>query len=164
MSSKVTIEYFGMEGIGKNVTEAKKDAGRKIEKAMTGGYTPVILSAGDDTVVIFRSPDGWRYGFLRNGDITGIQGQADDRQEVEKHARRHLGNNATDWKTCFGPDDVHPIVKDSRDRRQVAEACKWQQDYHKAIDAGLDDNNTRFWISGLTHLMTQPIPEALTRN
>jgi hypothetical protein len=158
----VRIEYYGVDGEGRNVTEAKQDAGRKITKAMSGSYTPRVLSAGGETIIVFRSPDGWRYGFLRDGDLSGLQGQADDREEVERHARKHLGSNVTDWRTCFDADGVDQIVKDARDRREIATSCKWQRDYHTAKDAGLDDTNARYWISGLTHLMTQPIPAGLT--
>lgn len=157
----VRIEYYGVEGSGKNVTEAKRDAGSKIENALSGSYTPIILQAGDETIIVFRSPDGWQYGFLRNGELGSIQGQDKDKKEVERSARRHIGSNVTEWKTCFGPDDVHPIVKEERDRREIADNCKWQREMRRATEAGLDDRNARYWISGFTQFMTQAVPEAL---
>lgn len=162
MSAKIMIEYFGMPGEGKTVTEAKRDAGAKIESAMRGTYTPVILRAGEETVILFRCPQfGWQYGFLRDGNLSGIQGSG-ERKELERRARRHLGDLATDWRTCLDANDVHQIVKDEADRREIASNCEWQRKYHKAIDAGLDDNNARNWIGGFAQFMTQPIPDSLT--
>lgn len=155
----VTIDYFGMSGTGRNVTEAKRDAGRRIEKAMNGDYTPFILQAGDETIVGHRDPRfEWEYAFVRDGQLSGGSTCIGGRDECERRARRHLGDIATDWRTCLTPADVHPIVLDADDRKDVAQRCQWQRDYHAARAAGLDDNNARYFIGGFTQFMTQPIP------
>lgn len=57
--TKVRISYFGMDGEGRNLTEAKKDAGNKIEKALAGSYTPEILTHRGYAVLLYREPSGW---------------------------------------------------------------------------------------------------------
>lgn len=71
MSQSVSITYFGMDGIGRTVTEAKRDAGAKIERALNGNYWPVMLSAGEHTYIAYRDPCGWNYG--RPGDDGAVK-------------------------------------------------------------------------------------------
>lgn len=162
MNTKINLEYFGMPGHGATVKEAKANAGRKIEKALEGSYQPIFLTAGADTVILWREPTGWAYGFLRDGQISGAHYSCDNSQKaVEKAARAHLGANATDWRTCFSAADVHPVVIDQTDRREIASNCRWQRQYRAACDAGLTDNDARYAIGGLTQLMSVPMPTDL---
>jgi hypothetical protein len=52
----VTIEYYGVNGTGRNVTEAKRDAGEQIRKALDGDYTPSLIHWGGYTVMFWREP------------------------------------------------------------------------------------------------------------
>jgi hypothetical protein len=156
----LTLKYYGIEGTGCTVTEAKKDAGAKIEKALSGSYRPIVLAAGGETIICWRNPEyGWSYGWLRDGDISGTSSGRGDREDCECSARRHIGMNATDWRTCLRPEDVDPIVKEAADRREIAQMCAWQRDYHRAIAAGLDDNDARNLIGGFP--TRAPLPESL---
>jgi hypothetical protein len=164
MSTKITLTYFGMAGEGRTVKEAKLDAGRKIEAVFDGNWTPFLLQAGDETILCWREPvGGWHYGFARDGRIDGSTWHA-TRDECDKSARSHLGQIATDWKTCLTVEDVHPIVKHDADRREILGLCQWQRAYARATSAGLDDNNARLFIGGFTNLMSQPVPKGLERN
>ena len=58
----VTIEYYGVTGTGRNVTEAKRDAGEQIRKALDGDYTPSLIHWRQYTVLMARDPKfGWGY-------------------------------------------------------------------------------------------------------
>lgn len=58
---QVTINYYGVEGVGKNVTEAKREAGAIIERAMTGNYIPRYKIGWRHTIIIWRDPlYGWQ--------------------------------------------------------------------------------------------------------
>lgn len=151
----VRIDYFGVEGEGRNVTEAKRNAGHKIEQAMRGSYVPRVLVAGDDAVVIFRTPQHWEYGFIRDGNLCSIQGASEDRDDVERAARRHLGANATDWRTCLTVADVHPIVVEPADRREILVRCDWQRKYHAWRELGMEDNDARNAIGGFTQFLSE---------
>jgi hypothetical protein len=157
------VNYLGMDGTGQTVKDAKADAAQKIEAAMEGSYTPIVLTAGGETIICYREPTyGWSYSFVRNGELSGSSIMGDrSRTYTERSARRHLGGIATDWRTCFGPDDVDSIVLDPADRKDIAEGCSWQRKYHAAREAGLDDDNARKFIGGFTQLMSQPVPAAL---
>lgn len=160
MSKLISLTYCGMEGSGRTVSLAKQDATRKIEAALEGSYMPSVLAAGDDMAVMWREPCGWYYGFIRNGQIGGFSWHK-DRDECERTVRRHLGRNATDYRTCFSDSGVHPIVLNERDRREIAGECEWQRKYQAARAAGLDDQNAMHFVSGFTNFMTQPIPDSL---
>lgn len=67
---QVNIEYFGMPGSGKNVTEAKKDAGKRIEQALHGSYQPTMIHSRGYALVIWRDPHGWRSNIISmNGEF-----------------------------------------------------------------------------------------------
>ena len=55
--SKVTLEYFGVEATGRNVTEAKKDAGRKIERFVKN-HSPHYVTFPGFVSVIIPQPQG----------------------------------------------------------------------------------------------------------
>ena len=157
----VTIEYFGFEGVGRNVTEAKRDAGRKIEALHRGSWSPILLDGGSYRMLLYRTLDGWRSASIDTDGKTGGMQWHDSLEEAEKSCRRHVASNVTDWRTCFTADDVHPICIDPKDRADIAHTCQWQRDYRRAVDAGLDDMNARHFLSGFTQFMTQPIPDSL---
>ena len=69
MATQVSVKYFGMDGVGRNVTEAKRDAGRKIEAALEGHYEPTIYRDGAAAVMVFRNPlHGWGHTVLTDDD------------------------------------------------------------------------------------------------
>lgn len=104
MSQNVTITYFGMHGAGRNVTEARKDAGRKIEAALTGTYAPHIVSWRGWAILVYRDAMcGWCTAIVVAGegmgpcagDVHGTTGHA-DRQAAILAAQRHIADLG--WK------------------------------------------------------------------
>lgn len=60
----ITLDYYGMTGTGHTVKEAKLDAGRKIEAALEGDYSPLLVQWRGTTAVFSRNPkSGWGYRF-----------------------------------------------------------------------------------------------------
>ena len=60
--AKITLDYYGMTGTGATVKEAKLDAGRQIEQALNGDYTPSLIHWRQYTVLMAREPrQGWGY-------------------------------------------------------------------------------------------------------
>jgi len=69
MSTKVKVEYYGVEGEGRNVTAAKQDAGHKIQKMLGGSYAPMYITSDKQTAVVFRDPrNGWGYFLIHTDD------------------------------------------------------------------------------------------------
>ena len=136
----VRIEYYGMDGQGKNVTEAKRDASIKIEKALGGDYSPVIIRANGEGVLIFRTPrDGWGYALLHpdtQGRVYSNGGTYPTQQEAERRARAHLAQNVFEHD---GPDGTE-VIKDKRDLDEHKRWVEWQRLYKRWRDAGATDN------------------------
>lgn len=103
----INITYFGMDGTGRTVTEAKKDAGAKIERALTGSYEPTLLSSRGFIVLVYRDPDGWRSAII--ADETGVRervshssGRA-DREEALGEAFANLAQLSWDGQEEHPP-------------------------------------------------------------
>lgn len=61
----ITLKYYGVEGTGRTITDAKKDAGAKIEQMLKGDYTPYLLRHGEYMALITREPHyGWGYRLI----------------------------------------------------------------------------------------------------
>lgn len=104
----VTIEYYGFSGSGKNVTEAKRDAGRKIEAMANGTWSPEVIQLGENAMLVYRDQYGWHdmwlmlKGNLRKEPFCGSCND-DTRQEAVTRAVFRLA--------CEDPDmtEDHPI-------------------------------------------------------
>jgi len=97
----VTVEYYGVEGTGRNVTEAKRNAGAKIERLVKaagrspevvafGGYAYLVWQEGDTVRArIVADPDGVRVGVLHGTEYA-------DWKEALRDVRRHLAQLGCD--------------------------------------------------------------------
>ena len=145
--STVTVEYFGVHGTGRTVAEAKRDAGAKIERSMTGSYYPRLLTLGKFTALLYRQPmHGWGYTFItangeaREGLQTGhITGDDETVAACERSCRRHLGQLA-----IFElPDAAILDFVDRADRADTARYIQWQRCYREWAQMGANDNDCR---------------------
>ena len=139
MATKVRITYYGMDGEGETVTKANLDAGRKIEVALEGSYTPKLLGKLDSWhVIMWREPRGWSYKIMDGEEnaqnytypegLFGCQGDS-SYEDTLRSARRHLAQVAIDVSYLT---DNHDIEAWRRDRR-----C--QDAYKAAIALGKTD-------------------------
>ena len=65
MGSKVRITYYGMEGEGATMKEAKADAGRQLEAAMQGDYSPFTVVWRGIVAILVRAPKtGYGYRMI----------------------------------------------------------------------------------------------------
>lgn len=154
----VTINYFGMEGRGKNVTEARRAAGAKISRALTGSYDPKILSSRGTAILVYRHP---HYGWLHStiADETGFRsrlssgtGTYEDEKETTAAALAHLAQ-----LTWTADDGLNTAPDINLDKRQLGEFKHWaefQLRYQAAV-AGNEQQRCAFlrW--------TQPNPRRI---
>jgi hypothetical protein len=145
---RVTVEYYGVEGTGKNVTEAKRDAGEKIKQALDGHYTPTVLVHKGYAILVYRSPFyGWAsriivdaetgVSVVREGDVHGGSGR-ECRKTAIADAYRHLAQLG--WK--HGDSDEPPeFLTDRADRTSFKEWVEFQVRYRVAIDRGMGSND-----------------------
>ena len=115
MTQTARITYFGMEGEGRNLTEAKRDAGRKVEQALEGSYTPELIgdiSKGYAMLLVRQPKLGWESILLypgKEGALYGSSGSDTTKEECERRARAHLAGLLNDVSYIDGkryPADV----------------------------------------------------------
>lgn len=149
MSQIVKIEYFGFEGTGRTMKDAKADAGKKISALHNGSWTPVIISWRGETVLLTRDLTGWVKRFLQhdNAEITvGTGSQSfDSRDEAIRASQRHIVQLG--WR-IEDPIDIFPEwFTDKHDRKEAIEYRQWQLNYRELKDRGLNDNQAHRYAS-----------------
>lgn len=144
MANKVRITYYGVEGEGPTMTEAKKDAGKKIEQMLDGNYTPHVISWRGNSYLIYREPkSGWHTklivceGNIDDGEIYGTCGYCNRKEAIltAKYGLAQLGWNHEDGQTI--PEILGGTGKD----REFLRWTEFQVRYKRAKDAGLNDND-----------------------
>src|SRR5215469_18888121 len=97
MSKTIRITYFGVEGEGATVKEAKLAAGRKIEEHVKAlDDQPVIVRVGEWSALVAYTANGWGYRIIDCPDHSYEPGPVflnygePDKHEIRKRALRHL--------------------------------------------------------------------------
>ena len=133
----VKVTYCGVEGEGRNVTAAKRDAAEKIEKIMRGPWRPKMIRFGKHMLSIYRDGGGlwWYYSIIGLSDETpigetmkaGSCGCYDSPEDAERDARRHVAQCIYE----YGVDDGMRAIpeKDAVGRRDHASWVDWQNAY-----------------------------------
>lgn len=160
----VTVEYYGMSGSGRNVTEAKRDAGRRIEAALSGHYTPEILSHRGIAILVYREPQGWCNRIIADPERGIIAGRIHGsnhgtREECVRAALNHLAQLG--W-THDDDDEAPDFVKDRADRADFRSWVTFQRRHKRARESGLNSNDAHAYACGahwrpeLTALVEEP--------
>lgn len=139
----VSIEYFGMTGEGRTVTEAKRNAGAKIEQALSGDYAPVVLEWRGVGMLVYREPSGWGSkiiydeGQLREGTVYA-HCCYHDKKEAIRQAYDHLSRIgvSVDDAPDFAPDFL-----DAQQRNEYKRYAEFQRRYHTGRAMGLSDDD-----------------------
>jgi hypothetical protein len=150
MANKISIEYFGMPGTGRTVTEAKQDAGRNIEAALSGDYTPAVLTFRGTVALIARDPKtGWGYRFVHSEKGEMLQRMYlncgyTDYEDCLLHAVRHIADN--ERKTGERDSELFNVLRPriaSEVRREFAQKAEYddvfQARYREAQGRGMSD-------------------------
>jgi hypothetical protein len=142
----LTLKYYGMEGTGRNVTEAKKNAGHKIEKALSGDYTPLILVWRDHAYLVYRDPEsGWRSRLIADdesgicaGPVWGtISPDGDDKNKIVADCKLHLAQLG--WEENDGKEP--PTILPNSHHGDFIEWAEFQLRYKEARRRGMSDND-----------------------
>lgn len=139
---QVTIDYFGMQGTGRNVTTAKKDAGAKITAALSGDYNPAIIECRGTAALIFRTPTGWMWRTIvdEDGISHGVvygNGGYGEKQEVVDTVRYHLAQQA--WQPEDG--ETPALSLDKSQRYEFSRWVEFQLRYREAKERGMDSTD-----------------------
>ena len=141
MTTKISLEFCGMAGNGRTVTEAKQDAARKLTKLVEDLYqNPEIISCGGYSKLVWRDAHGWQSALIQTPDGGIAMGGGcyghDDRANAIKNARYHVAQNA--WSHDVA-DDRAFAESAGLDREKIADLvswCGWQRRYKEAIARG----------------------------
>lgn len=141
---QVTITYFGVEATGRNVTEAKREAGKRIEQMIAGDYAPVLLSHRGQAILVYRTPEsGWSSVIvcddagLREGRLSGSS-LRDDRREALRSAAEHLAQLT--WQPEDGTSAPQFLIERG-DKHSADDFRRWaefQLRYREAIAKGME--------------------------
>jgi hypothetical protein len=169
VSKIIKLTYYGIEGEGPTVTAAKQDAGRQLEHIVKQTEdSPTIIRIGAVVALVAFQRWGWGHTIIegiaepQTGHVYPSGGYA-TRGEAELGALKHVLDCAWKWPeddaawfdaviagkpgVYFSPREV------SRIRGEFLAQCKWQRDYKAARAQGYDDQDARYLIGGLTHLI-----------
>ena len=138
------ITYDGMDGTGRTLTDARRDAAHKIAQALSGTYDPVLLPLPDGDIMLgFRTPtEGWSYWFWRDGRLSGgCLCALTTREDLERRMRRHAAQSTEDSRYL-----EHPTCT-AEDKRDFDEYRAWQQRYQAAKAMGLTDSEAHAYAS-----------------
>jgi hypothetical protein len=144
----VTVDYYGVEGTGRNLTEAKRDAGEKIRKALDGYYSPTVLAHRGWAILVYREPAGWCWRIIldaKDGIRAGkVYASANDETESDaiRSASRHLAQLG--WEASDGTEPP-AFLRDRADRREFEVWAEFQLRFRKAKAAGMSDNDAHHW-------------------
>lgn len=166
MAKSVTVDLYGVEGTGRTVTEAKQDAGTRIESFFRGSHTPEVLHWRGYVALAHRLPGlDWCYGLVatpegvREGPVMSLSGTGyATAAECLKDAGRHLADLGYQEEDDLTPP---PFLVDPKDVAEFVRKVKWQRRYTLARGSGLTDWQARHWAGHAPGFDLWDLSEAL---
>jgi hypothetical protein len=143
--NRVSCTLYGFTGTGATLKEAKEDARRQTEQALSADYKPRVIIARAHVALIWNTPTGPTYCI---GDVgqpidasraCHVYPAGTNLDEVERDARRHLAQMefVIEGHTVLWTGAN--IIKDEADKADHLRWCEWQSNYRKWREAGADD-------------------------
>jgi len=139
----IRIDHYGVEGEGKTITQAKADAGRKIQAMLKGNYTPEIFTYKGRCSLIWREPfSGWysrmltdyETGQIRPGLQNGCSSHSSKTDAIQA-TRLNLAQAA--WTTTDGLT-IPEILEPDQAQDFIAWA-RFQLKYQELKSGGLSE-------------------------
>lgn len=153
MSTEIHLTYYGIEGRGPTVREAKAAAGREIEQIVKRCESdPLLVRIRDQAIIVYPRTSGWTYALITDeaGLRTGAQGyrvngvySQGSFEEIRNAGVKHLAQIA--W--THDQDDAAFVQAlpwlEQRHHSDLQSYFAWQRRYKAAKDAGKTDNEAR---------------------
>ena len=139
--SQIRLTHFGVDGSGRTVTEAKQDAGRKIQALVKELRFPSVYRFPTGIIgVVARTLDGWSYALLyadqdSRTDEHAASGYGDQAATIAA-MRRHAAQNLV----FEVPDHGLSVLVDDGARREHIGYVNWQLDYRALRAAGKSEH------------------------
>lgn len=141
----IKVDYFGFEGSGPTVKEAKADAAKKLMAFIKDAeHGPRFLKIEDYLIVTYRTYGTWAYRLFYPGCGTGAEciGMA-TQEQAEKQGRHHAAQMAStieNVRTDF--------LIDPQQQQELIDYFAWQKRYREAREEGYCDNDAHRIASG----------------
>ena len=137
-----------MDGQGATVKEAKQDAGRKIEQALSGYHFPSILTktVGEVTytVFVFRMLNQWGYSYIKHGAEKDGRQFASANEDTEEDATRHAWRHIAQNEFTYQDDGRGWLEKDDKaGLTELIYMAKWQHRMRAWKSIGKSDEEAR---------------------
>jgi hypothetical protein len=175
VSKTIRIEYYGIEGEGATVKEAKANAGQSligIVRDLEEG--PLVVSFRGWAKMIWRGKYGWNERFIQTEGGPIEMGSAclhggGSREDAVVHATRHIADCAWTFEVeddaAYAAEAFAKLPRGRRDEavREFLYRIGWQRRVRAAMDAGWSQDDARCVADGLQHLVPaerHPKPEA----
>ena len=156
MTTNIRLTYCGMDGEGRTVTEAKREAADKLQamvRRIRDGLSLVVC--GPCAALVHPTAEGWAYSIVTDdggkvragGRLYGTTTGDDDREATIAQAAKHMCDNA--WSidiaddAAFAREMLSPYIAKRDLDRAVAEKvdrCAWQRRARAALDAGYSNS------------------------
>lgn len=165
MSKTIRIEYCGLDGSGRTVTEARQAAARKLTALVRDlrSNDPAVIQCGKIAKIVFRDADGWCTKII--ADENGIRDGSttlgyESREAAIKSAISGVVQDA--WRIDVPDDEAFALdvcarymKRDEGQQlaRELAHWCGWQRRYAAAKEAGYNDNQAFHIAGGLGHMV-----------
>ena len=138
---QITVEYMGVAGTGRTVSEAKENARKTIAERLAGDYHPELIRHESFFAFVWRDPaNGWGYRIFDADDKPGMVfantlGHQYDRIDAINACRKHLAQMVYRDAQHTGAE----VIKDKNDLAQHMDWVHWQEAYKAAIREGKSD-------------------------
>lgn len=147
MAKEIRLTYYGVEGCGPTVREAKENAGAEIKRIIDRcDNDPLLVRLRDQAILIYPRTSGWTHSLITD-DKGALRGTGNgfrphgptgygSFEETRTAAIKHLAHVA--WE--FGLNDADfvatvPWLTDN-DRKDLLRYFAWQRRYKAAADSG----------------------------
>lgn len=150
----ITVNYFGFDGSGKTVKEAKADAARKAQAFISDAEIGAkILKLDSAYAVISRACGGWQYQIIWPDGISGTVAvcMGESLKDAERRVRMHVAQ-----VLCSIPDNpLNSLIVDKTDQAEYKRWFNWQCRYREAVSSGYSDDQARQIASGTPLVLSQ---------
>lgn len=146
---KITVEHYGVEGTGRNVTEAKRDAGIKIAWALRD-HTPNVITWRGHVGLYWRTPTGYATATIDPSDkhegytycwcSTCEHDEATICSEVMLHLM-DMTMTRDDWANIDVDSIDWPRRMLPKHRDDFRTRVAFVRRYNRAVSAGLNTND-----------------------
>ena len=161
MTTKISLTYYGMPGIGSTVKEAKADAGRKLETLVKASeHDPLIVVVGDCASLVWHSRWGWCHALMmahgqpQSRLCPAIPGEATQDEALERaalHTAELAWSHAVTDDPAFAEASLARYVG-KRDlpgkARELVERFSWQRRFKSFSDRGFSRDDAHALASG----------------